>query len=158
VEQRLGHRIEHLRVELEGVAVEHQLGLLALAIRRHPNGAVQAGGERAQRDHPHAHDAFLDVVGQPALPVEERVEVTEQVLELGADRERVAGRFRHLARQPVELGVAVELEVVEAGAAAGPGRHRQRSRGGDAASLGAHRRIDRTAEQGRGLVFRFDLA
>ena len=98
---------------------EHELHGLPARVRRHADGAVEARRQRAQRHHPEFHDLVLDVPRHAAEAREVAVEIAEGIADARADRRDVARRFRQLARQQVEVGVAIEFQFVESVTAAG---------------------------------------
>ena len=89
------------------------------------HGALELRRQRAERHHAELHGLVLDFAREAAEPRQVAVEVADRAGDAGADRRDVARRLGELAGQQMEFGVAIELELVEAVAAADRGVRRR---------------------------------
>ena len=58
-----------MRVNFNVFAFDFEVNLFIFAVGGHAHGAVKTSCERSERHHSQTHHAFLQIVGESALPV-----------------------------------------------------------------------------------------
>src|SRR5438093_7234465 len=113
MKQDVAQLLKHAFVELGVAALDGEFDLLAQLERHTAGGAMQTRRQIRERYQSDRHQAVLELGPQPGLSSADGVELLEREIKIVARRLGVGGELGNFARDAVELGIAIELQLVE---------------------------------------------